>query len=263
MTRRIASQVHKQASRLLRAQYLRKEPAWYQAVLEHPPLPLPAKAPPLRTSYDLPPNNRFTAPPSKHMHPHEPRPMPVYYVEDDVRRQFFLDHPFEAFRPRTLLEGEEIEPEHPINGAEWTRLRQRGRNPSSEDCIKYIVNLHNAHGVSLTEAYASGIAQFRSLRAEHQVAANVALAEAESNGIVFGPSEVEKNFKVEEWALQGWSKKHEQDAAAQVARKRWHAVVEAKGAWTGAREYTRLWQEGVRPSYSTAIEQSVTGSRSQ
>ena len=135
MVRRIASQVHKQASRLLRAQYIKKEPAWYQAVLDHPPLPLPAKAPPLRTDYDLPVKNRSPAQSSKHMRPHEPRPLSVYYVEDDVRMQFFHDHPFEAFRPRTLVEAGEIEPEHPIQGVEWKRLRQRGRNPSSEEYV--------------------------------------------------------------------------------------------------------------------------------
>lgn len=133
MVRRIASQVHKQASRLMRAQYMKKEPAWYQAVLDHPPLPLPPKAPPLRTAFDLQRKDRAPPPLSRHMHPHEPRPLPIYYLEDDVRTQFFLDHPFEAFRPKTLLEAGEIEPEHPIRGVEWTRLRQRGRNPSSEE----------------------------------------------------------------------------------------------------------------------------------
>lgn len=59
--------------------------------------------------------------------------MPIVYLEDKVRQRFFQDHPFEAFRPRTLVEQREIEAEHPIRGTEWKRLRQRGRNPSSEE----------------------------------------------------------------------------------------------------------------------------------
>ena len=114
----------------------------------------------------------------------------------------------------------------------------------------------------LTEAYAASVAQFRALRAEHQVAKKVALLEAEAIGLKFGPSAVELNFKAEERALQSWTKKSEEDAAAQAARKRWRAVVDREGEWTRGQEYTRLWQEGVRPSYSPAVETAVTSSSS-
>lgn len=140
MVRRIATQVHKQASRLLLQKYIKREPAWFQAVLDHPPLPLPPREPPPREDYDLPPKDRLEArtAPSRHMRPASRQPLSIHYVEDDVRRQFFKDHPFEAFRPRELLEGGELESEHPITGAKWTRLRQRGRNPSSEEYVSGI-----------------------------------------------------------------------------------------------------------------------------
>ena len=103
-----------------------KEPAWYQAVLDHPPLPLPARAPPKRTAFDSHWN-------SFHENPHQRRLLPVYYLEDRVRKQFFADHPFETFRPRTLVEDEKVEEDHPVKGEAWTRLRERGRNPSPEE----------------------------------------------------------------------------------------------------------------------------------
>jgi small subunit ribosomal protein S23 len=68
----------------------------------------------------------------------KPRVMPIVYLEDRVRQRFFLDHPFEAFRPRTLVEQREIAREHPIQGKDWTRLRQRGRNPNSEEYANFI-----------------------------------------------------------------------------------------------------------------------------
>lgn len=137
MVRRIATQVHKQASRLLLQKYIKREPAWFQAVLDHPPLPLPPKEPPQRQDYDLQPKDTLAArtAPSRHMRPPSRRPLPIHYIEDDVRRQFFKDHPFEAFRPRELIEGGEVEAEHLIRGENWTRLRQRGRNPSSEEYV--------------------------------------------------------------------------------------------------------------------------------
>jgi small subunit ribosomal protein S23 len=131
MVRRIASQVHQQVSRLMKANFIQRPPVWYNAVLAHPPLPLPAKAPPARTPYDAKPQE-----PTKASNPKNPpiKPLPIYYVEDDIRRQFFRDHPFEAFRPRTLTEAEGVHP-HQVSGKEWTRLRQRGRNPSSEEYV--------------------------------------------------------------------------------------------------------------------------------
>jgi small subunit ribosomal protein S23 len=59
--------------------------------------------------------------------------MPVKYIEDDIRRQFFRDHPFEAFRARSITEAGAVEDEHPTSGLQWTRLSQRGRNPSPEE----------------------------------------------------------------------------------------------------------------------------------
>jgi small subunit ribosomal protein S23 len=124
MVRRVATQVHKQAARLLQSNYIRDQPAWFQAVLDHPPLPLPPRAPPSRPHDDAP---RTTPAGSKYARPRAPRPLPVCYVEDDVRRQFFRDHPFEAYRARSL-----VEDEHPVRGKEWTRLRQRGWTPDPE-----------------------------------------------------------------------------------------------------------------------------------
>jgi small subunit ribosomal protein S23 len=140
MVRRIASQVHKQASRLTRAGFLKNPPVWYEAVLEHPPLPLPPREPPSRTSYDTSSSPRskqaFASTATATKKTQGSRPLSITYVEDDIRRQFFRDHPFEAFRPRTLTEAGAIENEHPISGLKWTRLNQRGRNPSPEEYVR-------------------------------------------------------------------------------------------------------------------------------
>lgn len=133
MVRRIPTQVHHQLGRLVRAGVF-EERVWQRAVQLNPPIPLPAKSPPPRTSYDLKPATS-TIPSNTLQKLRKPRNLPaeVVYLEDKVRQQFFRDHPFEAFRPVTLTEGEEVEDDHSISGKDWTRLRQRGRNPSSEE----------------------------------------------------------------------------------------------------------------------------------
>ena len=134
MVRRIASQVHKQYARLAQSKYFQnaREPAWYQAVLEHPPIPLPPRQPAIRSTYDLPSQaDRF----QRLSKPLKAKTQPIVYPEDEIRRQFFRDHPFEAFREKTLVESGTIEDEHPVRGLAWTRLSQRGRNPSPEEYV--------------------------------------------------------------------------------------------------------------------------------
>ena len=140
-TKRVASQVHKQASRLIREGYIQREPAWYRAVLDHPPLPLPAREPPSRSAFDAKPSVPLTRPSSKKTI----QPLQIEYVEDQLRKQFFRDHPFEAFRETSLVEGATVQSEHPIRGVEWRRLRQRGRNPSPEECVSPSLPTHAEH----------------------------------------------------------------------------------------------------------------------
>lgn len=270
-TKRIANQVHKQASRLLREGYIQREPAWFRAVLDNPPLPLPARSPPLRTHFDTP---SAATPLTPRADSKTAKPLPIKYVEDEVRRQFFRDHPFEAFRHTSLIEGAAVEAEHSLRGVEWRRLRQRGRNPSPEECVslqvpyvgcvvltfvtynsavRYAVNLYEHHNMDLSSAYASAVAQFRSLRSELQVARSIALAEAEHLGMEFGPSQVDITFAKEQKALRTFQDTAVRDRTVETERKRWKAVVEREGRpdqWTKGQQYTRLWKEGVRPVYA-------------
>lgn len=254
-TKRIANQVHKQASRLLREGYIQREPAWFRAVLDNPPLPLPARSPPLRTHFDTPSAATALTPDADSK---TAKPLPIKYVEDEVRRQFFRDHPFEAFRHTSLVEGAAVESEHPIRGVDWRRLRQRGRNPSPEDAVRYAVNLYEHHDMDLSSAYASAVAQFRSLRSELHVARSIALAEAEHLGMDFGPSQVDITFNKEQTALRTFQDTTARDRTAETERKRWKAVVEREGLpdeWTKGQQYTRLWKEGVRPVYAPVFSE--------
>ncbi|KAJ2919265.1 hypothetical protein MD484_g1182, partial [Candolleomyces efflorescens] len=255
MVRRIASQVHQQVSRLLQGEYIQREPSWYRAVINNPPLSLPPKTPPRRTPYDKKPQLN-----PQQVYPKNPKPLPVHYIEDDLRRQFFRDHPFEAFRPTTLVENDRISDSHPIQKEEWVRLRQRGRNPTPDDTVQFALNLYQYHAVPLSEAYARAVAQFRALRSEHHVATTFAVMEAEALGAAFQPGELEQSFEKEKKALESWQKKEEQDEGALAARKRWKAIVEKREGqdrWTKGEEYVRLWKEGVRPDYSPILTQPL------
>ncbi|KAL9716548.1 mitochondrial ribosomal small subunit component [Leucoagaricus gongylophorus] len=262
MVRRFANQVHQQVSRLMRADFIQKEPVWYQAVLQYPPVPLPARAPPSRTEYD----NRIPKPPyapgqRTNLKRIRNKPLPIQYLEDDLRRQFFRDHPFEAFRPRTLVEGMGVEPPHSISGEAWTRLRQRGRNPTPEDAIQFAVNLYQYHDRSLSEAYLRAVAQFRALRSEHHIATTYAAFEAETFGSIFASSEIQKTFEKEKEVLETWKQEEQLDESALMAKRRWRAIIErdtGEGKWTKGEEYVRLWKANIKPECAPQLTEPIT-----
>jgi len=136
-------------------------------------------------------------------------------------------------------------------------LRQRGRNPTAEDAVKFTVNLHKFHEIPLSEAYARAVAQFRSLRGEHHIATTTAVMEAEAYGAVFAPTAIEQGFAKEQMHIEAWQSKDELDAGAIAARKRWRAIIERQGrvgsGWSKGQDYVRLWKEGVRPTYAPGL----------
>ncbi|KZS95807.1 hypothetical protein SISNIDRAFT_547974 [Sistotremastrum niveocremeum HHB9708] len=251
MVRRIACQVHRAASRLLAAKLIPNEPSWLQAVVQHPPIPLPPRSTPSRTGYDTRPT-----PSRKLRQPPKPRPEEIVYLEDKVRRQFFRDHPFEAFRPRDLVEKGKIRDEHPVRGKEWVRLRQRGIRPSSEEAVRFVVNLHENHNMPLPLAYETGVAQFQALRSEFELTRAFAAYEARTYGAQFGLSESELHFKKEIAALKTWQYNVETDEGAAAARKRWKAIADSPvdpGTWSQGQDYVRLWKNGIRPEYTALV----------
>jgi len=261
----------------MRAKFIQNEPVWFRAVLQYPPVPLPAKAPPSRTEYD----NRIPEPSYEsgertNLKRTRNKPLPIQYIEDDLRRQFFRDHPFEAFRPRTLVEGMAIEQPHSVSGKAWTRLRQRGRNPIPEECvpfsclvplsdfcsaIQFAMSLHEHQGLSLSDAYCRAVAQFRALRSEHHIATAYAVYEAETFGSTFGRSEIEKAFEREKEVLETWKQEEQVDESARMATKRWRAIIErdpGEGNWTKGEEYVRLWKANIEPECAPQLTEPMT-----
>lgn len=127
--------------------------------------------------------------------------------------------------------------------------------------IRFALTLYEHHEMPLSRAYATSVAQFRSLRSEQEVATMIAALEAEAYGAEFGPNETERGFNKEREAFKSWDTDARYDQNAIAARKRWKAVVEREQPavpWTGGQEYVRLWREGIRPNYSPALTEPVS-----
>jgi small subunit ribosomal protein S23 len=54
MGRKVATQVHNAATRLMQGKLFQQQPLWYSAVAQYPPLPLPPRQAVKRSAFDLP-----------------------------------------------------------------------------------------------------------------------------------------------------------------------------------------------------------------
>lgn len=126
--------------------------------------------------------------------------------------------------------------------------------------ILFTRNLYECHKKPLSEAYATAVAQFRALRAEHSIMTKFAVMEAEHLGAIFSKGEIEHSFEKEKRNLATFERREELDEGAIAARKRWKAIVEkTEGVkdWSKGQEYVKLWKEGIRPSYAPLLTQPI------
>ncbi|KZO92751.1 hypothetical protein CALVIDRAFT_540633 [Calocera viscosa TUFC12733] len=250
MPRRDA-QVHKTISRMMRTSKW-QPPIWYPVMLAYPPtLPPPLKLQnEKRRAYDLPPNVR----PSQLL---DKRPVNIVYPEDRLRKQFFKDHPFEAFRARSIVESAEVQPQG-IAGEMWERLAQRGRNPSPEDCIQFTLNLHQVKGMALSDAYREAVHQYRALRAEHAIMLSFACQEADAYGAEFKSTELTRLERREAAELKKWKEAQAEHARRFSRSKKWRAdPVLPPEAWSEGEAYMARLRAGGGPAlWTDLVEES-------
>lgn len=198
MPRRIATQVSQLISRQLRGGLLKSSPVAFQTLVNHPPTPLPSRAPVQRSALDTPSSRglswnfedeldgntkRFDTRTERRKGP-KLGPQPIVYLEDRVRERFYNDHPWETLNPKMLVEGETIV-DRSLSDINATDLTAWGRNPGPEDVVACVVHLHRHHGLSLSQAYHNTLSTYYALRAEHEHASRIALFEAKAYGATF------------------------------------------------------------------------------
>lgn len=89
--------VHQQASQLLETSRLRSKPPWYDVVGMVPPTQALVRTQPVDLRKERPRSKTKKA--SKLF-----KPFQIKYDEDELRKNFYSDHPWELARPRVVLE---------------------------------------------------------------------------------------------------------------------------------------------------------------
>ena len=63
------------------------------------------------------------------------KPLEIRYEEDELRKEFFQDHPWELARPRVVLESDGRD----HTRSDWSKLHQKGRRLDGERCVGLIL----------------------------------------------------------------------------------------------------------------------------
>ncbi|OQD73858.1 hypothetical protein PENDEC_c013G02350 [Penicillium decumbens] len=129
------------------------------------------------------------------------QPVELKYEEDELRKEFFRDHPWELARPRVLLEstGKDFE------NYDWSRIQQPGKRLDGESVVqRQLWLLHNVPDISKSAAYDIARREFYKLRLREDIERRVAAEEAEATGAKFGPSYLEIGMELENQQYEKW-----------------------------------------------------------
>ena len=127
------SRVYQTTKMLLESKGIPHPPPWYTTIGMIPPGEIMTRPQPIqhRPAKSL---SRKIRKPSKMF-----KPQLIAYEEDDMRRQFFSDHPWELARPRQILENDGRDGQR----ADWSRLEQPHLALTGEryGYVKQVINL--------------------------------------------------------------------------------------------------------------------------
>ncbi|KAL5342572.1 mitochondrial ribosomal protein S25 [Aspergillus crustosus] len=128
-------------------------------------------------------------------------PTEIKYEEDQLRTEFFQDHPWELARPRILLETSGKD----FKRYNWKTLRQPGRRLDGESVVqRQLWLLNNVPDMTKSAAYDIARREFYRLRLQEDIERRVAAEEAEATGAIFGPSRRDIGMQLENQQWEIW-----------------------------------------------------------
>jgi len=149
------------------------------------------------------------------------KPSRLAYPEDQLRKEFYKDHPWELARPRIIMEmdGEDWRYLDWSKGLKQQRMALCGerfvtvgvfrtRNEMLTWACHSVVQrqlwLMNHAGMSKQQAYDKARKEFYALRQEEDVGRRVAIEEARYVGAYFGKNQLQVGMEIEDQVYEQW-----------------------------------------------------------
>lgn len=163
------------------------------------------------------------------------QPVPIRYEEDELRKQFYNDHPWELARPRVVLE----------TSGDNSTLRDYSRNVRSpnaplngESVIQRQLHLlHTVPDITESQAYDVARKEFYAHRLREDIERRVAAEEAEAVGADFGKSINQRSIEIEDKMYDDWERWSRQTVMENMQRN---------AAFSGQMVNTGTESEGVK-----------------
>ncbi|KAL1883946.1 mitochondrial ribosomal small subunit component [Diaporthe australafricana] len=190
----------------------------YQTAKINLAIPRNSNAPPvppvwLKVIERIPPSEILTRPkPVPHREPNsrqrKPRnifkPQQITYPEDELRWNFFKDHPWELARPRVVVELDGKDGRY----VDWSSgLKQPGVPVTGESVVqRQLWLMENGKGMSKEQAYDVARKELYDIRQQQDIERRVAQEEARMVGAYFGKSRSEVSMELENAVYEKWKK---------------------------------------------------------
>ncbi|XXG97794.1 hypothetical protein Hte_004107 [Hypoxylon texense] len=172
-----------------------QQPVWYKVVESIPPAEMLIR--PFPPQHKKP--NPRTRRPSRLFQPQQ-----LVYEEDELRRTFYRDHPWELARPRMIIEMDGKDAQR----YDWSKgLIQPGMPLCGESVVqRQMWMMYNVPGVTKEQAYDIVRREFYALRQEEEVERRIAKEEAQMVGAYFGKNFLQVGIELEDAQYERWKK---------------------------------------------------------
>jgi len=129
------------------------------------------------------------------------RPTQLTFPEDELRRTFYRDHPWELARPMMVLERDGMD----ARRRNWAKgVRQPGMKLSGECVVQRQLWLMENTKMSKEKAYDKARREFYKLRHQEEIEARIAVEEARMVGAYFGKSLLQVGVEIEDQQYENW-----------------------------------------------------------
>jgi small subunit ribosomal protein S23 len=194
-----------------------------QQPIQHPLTKIRARtiSPPSDSDAQLPPRTIIEVTTKKPTHSKRKasrvfQPVPIRYEEDELRKQFYSDHPWELARPRVVLETSGDNSSH----RDYSRNVRSPNAPLNGESVvqRQLHLLHNVPNITDSQAYDIARKEFYAHRLREDIERRVAVEEAEAVGAVFGPSVNDRSIALENKMCDDWERWSRQTVMDSMAR---------------------------------------------
>lgn len=142
------------------------------------------------------------------------KPPKLSYIEDEIRKLFYEQHPWERSRPKILVENSMD------NDYNWSHISQLGKPLDGENVVqRSLYLLKTKEQDTLTNAYNQARFEFYRIRMQQEIQEQVAQEEAEMFGSVFGQTAIEFGIGKEQSVIETWKRKALKETELLSARR--------------------------------------------